>query len=70
MRLPGGLFNVCVPMDPNHCFRVESTSDFKVWTPLCTVPVNEGSAHYVDPDAPNAPRQFYRLVPVACEPEE
>ena len=70
LRLPDGMFNVCVPMDPGHCVRVESTRDFKLWTPLCTVPVNEGMAHYVDPDAPDAPHLFYRLVPVACEPEE
>ena len=69
-RLPDGLFNVCVPMDPNHYFRVESTQDFKVWTPLCTIPVSEGAAHFVDPDAPTSPQQFYRLVPVAGEPEE
>jgi hypothetical protein len=70
LRLPDGLFNVCVPMDPSRCFRVESTSDLKVWTPLCTVPVNEGMAHYVDPDAPDSPHLFYRLVPVACDLEE
>ncbi len=69
-RLPDGRFNVCVPMDPNHCFRVESTQDFKVWTPLCTLPVDEGMAQYVDPDPPALPQRFYRLVPVACEPEE
>ena len=50
--------------------RVESTRDFKAWTPLCNLPVNEGMAHYVDPDAPGSPHLFYRLVPVACEPEE
>jgi hypothetical protein len=65
-----GLFNLCVPMDPNQCVRVESTRDFKVWTPLCTLPVNEGAAHYVAPDASDTPHQFYRLVPVPCEPEE
>jgi hypothetical protein len=70
LRLPDGLFNVCVPVTATDCFRVESTRDFKEWTPLCTVPVNEGAAHYVDPDAPDSPRQFYRLVPVACDPAE
>jgi hypothetical protein len=34
------------------------------------VPVNEGAAHYVDPDAAASPHQFYRLAPVVCEPEE
>jgi len=58
-----------VPTDAIHCYRVESTRDHKVWTTICTVPVNEGAAHFVDPDADSAPQQFYRLVPVACEPE-
>ena len=57
-------------MDSHHCFRVESTRDFKVWTPICILPVNEGMAHYVDPDATALPHQFYRLVPVACDLEE
>jgi hypothetical protein len=70
LRLPDGLFNVCLPVAGADCFRVESTRDFKDWRPLCIVPANEGAAHYVDPDAPDSPRQFYRLVPVACEPEE
>jgi hypothetical protein len=70
LRLPDGLFNVCVPVAAIDCFRVEVTRDFKEWTPLCVVPVNEGAAHFVDPDAPDSPRRFYRLVPVACDAEE
>lgn len=71
VRLPDGLFNVCLPMPPlTECFRVESTRDFKEWRPLCIVSVNEGAAHYVDPDALEAPHRFYRLVPAAGESEE
>jgi hypothetical protein len=70
MRLPDGLFNLCVRVDVYNCFRVESTRDLKEWTPLCTVPVDDGAAHYVDPDASDSPQRFYRLVPAACEPEE
>ena len=66
--LPDGLFNLCVPVPVEHCYRVEVTRDFKEWTPLCTLPVTEGSVHFVDPDAPERPRGFYRLVPVPCEP--
>ena len=68
IRLPDGLFNVCVPMGTNLFFRVESTRDFKVWTPLCTLPSDEGMAHFVDPDASASHQQFYRLVPVASGP--
>lgn len=67
LRLPDGLFNLCVPAPIDPCFRVEITHDFKDWTPLCTIPVNDGVVHYVDPDAPERPRGFYRLVPVPCE---
>jgi Bacterial Ig domain/Calx-beta domain len=68
IRLPDGLFNVCVPMGTNLFFRVESTQDFKVWTPICTLPSDEGMAHFIDPDASASHQQFYRLVPVASEP--
>jgi hypothetical protein len=70
VRLPDGLFNVCVPVPRDDCFRVESTRDFKEWTPRCIVPANEGVIHYVDPDAPDTPHRFYRFVPVVCTPEE
>ena len=70
IRLHDGRFNVCLPVNMAHCFRVETTRDFKLWTPVCTVQVNEGMAHYVDPDAPTASHQFYRLVPAACEHED
>ena len=68
LRLPDGLFNVCLPAGSNDCFRIEVTRDFKEWTPLCIVPANENWAHFVDPDAPGMPRRFYRYVPVPCEP--
>jgi hypothetical protein len=68
--LPEGLFNVCLPASSNDCFRLESTRDFKEWTPLCVAPIDEGVAHYVDPDASDLPQRFYRLVPVACETVE
>lgn len=68
LRLPDGLFNLCLPVDSNDCFRVEVTRDFRTWTPLCTVPANEGHAHFVDPDAPAITHRFYRFVPVPCEP--
>jgi len=70
IRLHDGGFNVCVPANSDHCFRVETTRDFKLWTPVGTVQVNEGMAHYVDSDAPKGSHRFYRLVPVACEHEE
>ncbi len=70
LRLPDGLFNVCVPEKTNGCFRVEASLGLDRWTPLCELPVNEGAVHFVDPDAAQFPRRFYRLVPVDCEPEE
>ena len=69
LRLSDGLFNLCMPATGVDCVRLEATLDFKEWTPLCTVPVNEGVAHYVDPDAQDSPHKFFRMVPVVCEPE-
>lgn len=67
LRLPNGLFNLCLPAGTNSCFRIEVTRDFKEWSSLCIIPANEERAHYVDPDASGAPQRFYRAVPVACE---
>jgi hypothetical protein len=67
LRLPDGLFNLCLPAGTNACFRIEVTRDFKEWTPLCIIPANEDRAHYVDPDAAGVPQRFYRAVPVPCE---
>ncbi len=68
VRLPGGWFNFCLPVESGDCFRVEATRDFKEWTLLAIVPVNEGRVHYVDPDAPELAHRFYRFIPVPCEP--
>ena len=68
LRLPDGLFNLCLPVPVEQCHRVEVTRDFVDWTPLCTIPTTEGFIHFVDPDASDRPRAFYRLIPVACEP--
>lgn len=69
MRLPDGRFNLCLSTDATHCYRVESTRDCKVWTAVCTIPVSDGAAQFVDPDPDETQQKFYRLVPVACEPE-
>ena len=68
LLLPDGLFNFCLPVASGDCFRVEVTRDFQAWTPLGTVPANEGHAHFVDPDAPGHAHRFYRFVPGPCEP--
>jgi hypothetical protein len=68
-RLADGRFNLCLSADADHCYRIEATHDFKIWTPICTVPVNDGVAHYVEPDLDSRTQRFYRLVPVACEME-
>ncbi len=69
LHLPDGLFNLCLPVDPKNCYRVEASPDLQQWTPITTIPVNEGMAHYIDPDAPST-RKFYRLVPVSCDSEQ
>src|SRR5262249_26256721 len=71
-RLPDGLFNLCLPVGTNvaFCFRVEATDDLSHWTPLCTLPTNEDTAHFIDPDADGLLRRFYRIRPDVCDLEE
>jgi hypothetical protein len=55
-------FHLYCPATNGLCFRLESSSDLRGWTPLCTNIVTDGGLHFVDPDlATNA--RFYRAVP-------
>lgn len=70
VRLADGMFNLCWPvLEANgQCFRVEISRDLVEWFPLVNVPVAEDEVRFVDPDAPERPRAFYRIVPVPCDP--
>jgi hypothetical protein len=63
LRLPGGLFHLCLPANDGFCFRVESSSDLREWTPVCTTVVTDGAIHFVDAEADEHPNRYYRIAP-------
>ncbi len=68
VRLPDGVFNVCIPVNTNACFRVEAADTLAGWVKLCTIPINEGAVHFLDPDGADLARRFYRITPDDCDP--
>jgi Calx-beta domain-containing protein/Big-like domain-containing protein len=62
VRLPDGLFHLCLPGSNGFGFRLECSTDLKLWTPLCTNVVTDAAIHFVDPDGNEAQRRFYRVV--------
>jgi hypothetical protein len=67
-RLSDGLFNLCLPLLTNGCFRIEASDDLQLWVKLCSLPVYEGAAYFIDPDAADLPLRFYRVTPEPCAP--
>jgi hypothetical protein len=63
VRLPDGLFHLCLPGSNGFSFRLECSTDLKQWMPLCTNVVADGAIHFVDPDVDGEPHRFYRVVP-------
>jgi hypothetical protein len=62
VRLPDGLFHLCLPGNNGFGFRLECSTDLNQWTPLCTNVVTDGAVHFVDPDANGDQHRFYRVV--------
>jgi hypothetical protein len=63
LKLPDGMFHVCLPATNGFWFRLESSTDCLLWNPVCTNVVTDGALHFVDPDAADSPVRFYRAVP-------
>jgi hypothetical protein len=57
-------FRLSVPGPDGAWFSVESSTDLVNWTSICTNQVVNGSADYVDPDAPAYAGKYFRIVPV------
>ncbi len=68
--LPDRCFHLSTPGTDGAWFRIESSTDLRQWTPLCSNAVTNGAIHFVDPDADEAPARFYRAVPEAVPPPE
>ncbi len=62
LRLPGGLFHICLPGTNGTPYRLEGSSDLINWVELCTSTVTDGAIHFVDPDTAALPCRFYRAA--------
>lgn len=60
--LPDHLFHFCAPGTNGHCYRIEASTNMIHWVQLCTNLVTDDAVHFVDPDAPEFPNRFYRVV--------
>ncbi len=71
LRLPDGLFHLCLDKPDGFAFRLEISEDLSTWAPLCTNVVADGALRFIDPEAPQHSRRFYRIVPQSnYAPEE
>jgi len=63
LRLPDGSFHLCVDKSEGFAFRLEVSDDLSTWVSLCTNVVTDGALRFVDPEALQHSRRFYRIVP-------
>jgi len=68
--LPDRCFHFMRPAANGTCWRIEASTDLLNWWPVGTNLVTEGAVHFVDAEASEAPRRFYRAVPLAGPPAE
>jgi hypothetical protein len=61
--LPDGLRHVCFGAEAGHSFRVEVSSDLRNWETVCHGLTADGAVHFVDDEAGEFPRRFYRIAP-------
>jgi len=62
-RLVDGTFHLCAPGTNGFGFCIRASADLVNWSPLCTNIVTEGAVHFVDPDAAQSGKRFYRVTP-------
>jgi hypothetical protein len=63
-----GSFHFNEPGPDGAWFRADWSGDLLDWTPLCTNQVFQGSIDFLDPDAPENPLRYYRVVPLDGPP--
>ena len=63
LRLPDSSFHLCVDKPDGFAFRLEVSEDLSTWVSLCTNVVTDGALRFVDPEALQHSRRFYRIVP-------
>jgi len=68
--LPDRLFHLCLPATNGFCYRIEASTNLLHWVPICTNVVTDRAVQFVDPDACELPRRFYRLAPEPYPPQD
>ncbi len=61
-RLQDGSFQLGFNLDACSTWRLQSSTDLKFWSTLQTYGAQSGFQIYIDRDAKNFPRRFYRLA--------
>ncbi len=69
-RLRDHSFHLRMMGTNGFCYRVEVTTNWVNWTPVCTNVVTEGAIHFADPSARARDYQFYRVRPEAQPPPD
>ena len=59
---PGGLFQMTASGDDGHAYRLESSTNLVIWTPVVTNTVSGGTATFTDSTAAGNVLRFYRIV--------
>ena len=61
-RHSGDVIELIIHGQPGHTYKVEASTNLLHWTPLATPLNTTGSFTLIDPDAPNHPVRFYRVI--------
>ncbi len=62
--LPDGNSKIALDASSNVSWRIDASTDLLYWTTLTNVPHTNGVFQYMDRDATNFPRRFYRAISV------
>ncbi|HXS67720.1 MAG TPA: Ig-like domain-containing protein [Candidatus Polarisedimenticolia bacterium] len=64
-----GRFHFCFPpVSTVPFYRLECSMDMVHWLPVCTNTASQLGIHFTDPQSPDFPNLFYRVVPEAHAP--
>ena len=67
-RLPDGRFSFSITgLSTGRNFEVQASSDHQIWTSLATNVATAAALEFIDPNATNANRRFYRAFQVLPE---
>lgn len=69
-RAAAGQFILTMTGQSGHTYEIQATQDFKIWTTIGTATIgSDGSLDFVDTNAANFSRRFYRTLDDESRPE-